>query len=341
MAYLRAITADLIGYTHGVDSREVAKRVYPGESAIPQWLTRGTTSPATVTQSTWAEQFSQTSIGDFLFSVNAPTAGATLLKRGLQVDLGRNTGLKIPYVVAAKTSANFILETAPLPVYSYSLGAGVTLGLKKFGVLVAFSREVFEHSVPSIEGVVRDQVAQALALQLDALLFDANAATDIRPAGLLNGAAVALASTAAAAGVEAIKEDCAKLHAAVAPLASGQQTILVASPGQYARLVDAGIQSSLLLESSALAAKTVYAFAPPCVVSASGAPSYRISTETTLHMAAPASEVVADDTTAADPIRGLWQSDSIALRLIWRLDWALRATGGVASITAASWGPQS
>jgi hypothetical protein len=298
-AFLRAVTCDLIAFHHKADPREIASRAYPGESLVPKlidrnwnYVQRADKVPASVTGSTWSEQLASTNIADFLISVGAPTAGAALLQRGIQVNL-RGTSVKIPYIAADKASANFVQELSPLPVYNYSFADGVTLGLKKFGTIIPFTREVFEFTaVPGIEAIVRDQIARAVALQLDSMLFDATASDAIRPAGLLNGAGGAIASTAASAGVEAVREDVAKLHAAVAPLANGQRTVLVASPGQYARIMDADIRSCDVFESSALAVKTVLAFAPPCVVSAGGEPIYSIATETALHMANPAAELV-------------------------------------------------
>ncbi|MCA1552718.1 phage major capsid protein, partial [Bradyrhizobium sp. BRP19] len=51
------------------------------------------------------------------------------------------------------------------------------------------------HSVPAIEGLLRNAIQEDTAVSLDSVLLDTNPATTIRPAGILNGVA-ALPATA-------------------------------------------------------------------------------------------------------------------------------------------------
>ena len=46
-----------------------------------------------------------------------------------------------------------------------------------------------EHSIPAIEGLIRDAIQSDTAISLDSVLLDVNPATVIRPAGILNGVA--------------------------------------------------------------------------------------------------------------------------------------------------------
>jgi hypothetical protein len=39
----------------------------------------------------------------------------------------------------------------------------------------------------------------------------------------------------------------------------------------------------------------------------------------------------------ANPVRSLWQTDSLGLRLILNMNWALRRTGMVAVINGVTW----
>ena len=54
-------------------------------------------------------------------------------------------------------------------------------------VITTWTREIDEHSIPAIEGLLRDAIQTDTAIALDSVLIDTNAATLIRPAGILNG----------------------------------------------------------------------------------------------------------------------------------------------------------
>jgi hypothetical protein len=45
----------------------------------------------------------------------------------------------------------------------------------------------------------------------------------------------------------------------------------------------------------------------------------------------------AEDMAGASPVRSLWQTDSVAMRLRYRLDWGVRQAAGVQSITGVAW----
>ena len=40
---------------------------------------------------------------------------------------------------------------------------------------------------------------------------------------------------------------------------------------------------------------------------------------------------------AASPVRSLWQTASIGIRMIWPLSWAMRRTGMVAALSGVAW----
>jgi len=63
--------------------------------------------------------------------------------------------------------------------------------------------------------------------------------------------------------------------------------------------------------SNALAAGTVVAFAPAAIATANDAPVISAAKETTLHMAAPAAELVSSPGTVAAASRSIFQTDSL------------------------------
>jgi hypothetical protein len=162
-AFIHAITASLLAYVNKGNALQISAREWPGEKHVGEILTRAVSGPATTTTTGWAAEFAGTSIADFLFNVGAATAAAGVLRAGIKVELGHGKAIIVPFVVADKSGAAFVGEGQPFPVKNFNFSAGVTLGLKKFGVEVPFSREIFEHNVPSIERIVTELLLESAA----------------------------------------------------------------------------------------------------------------------------------------------------------------------------------
>lgn len=133
-------------------------------------------------------------------------------------------------------------------------------------------------------------------------------------------------------------------------LAGGQGT-LVGIPVLHSTTVPSGVV--FLIDASELA------------TAAEITPEIEISTEAALHMESAASTAVADGTGAtagtvapiafpaggapsgtpgtpaladhAQPVRSLFQTYSLALRMIWPVDWTVRRAGAVQTITGVAW----
>jgi len=162
--------------------------------------------------------------------------------------------------------AGFVQEAAPIPVRMFSVGAGVTLLPRTLATISVFTRDIFEHSTPSIEALVRATVTEDIGLAADTYAFDATAGDAIRPAGLLAGIS---ATSPATASDWAMVGDVQTLAAAVAPVAGNAPIYFVASPKQAARMrYSAQIKNVEMFASSALADRTVIAIASSCLVSA-------------------------------------------------------------------------
>jgi len=73
---------------------------------------------------------------------------------------------------------------------------------------------------------------------------------------------------------------------------------------------------------------------------AAGAPRFDVSDTAVLHMEDTSPQQlasVATPNTVAAPMRSLYQTDSMAIRLIWDLDWAWKRQNVVAWITGMTW----
>jgi hypothetical protein len=320
-------------------AEKVAAERWPDDQ-VTLAITKAATSPASLTTSGWASQLATTAVADFVGSLGPASAGATLLKRGLQLSFDSAGGISVPGIIADAGEIGFVAEGAPIPAAQLTV-AGPTLTPRKFARLVTFTRETLSHSTPTVESLVRTALTESVALALDTALFDATAGDATRPAGLRNGIA-AIAGTAGG-GFAALLADLQALTAAVGAISGNGQIVLVGSSMRIAtlRLTVAGELGFDLMTSSALADDELIAVAPNALASAvDPEPRFKTSTETVIHQedATPlAIGTAGSPNTVAAPARSLWQTDTVGLRLILRVAWALRNAGGVAWAESLTW----
>src|SRR5262249_21264083 len=96
-----------------------------------------------------------------------------------------------------------------------------------------------------------------------------------------------------------------------------------------------------IIDSSTITAKTVILMDAADFVSVGGgAPRFDMSDSATIHMEDTTPlELVGTGSpgTVASPQRSLFQTDSLALRMVMPLNWANRRTGTVAYTTSVTW----
>ena len=208
--------------------------------------------------------------------------------------------------------------------------------------LATFTREVFSHSTPTIEALASAVLSESVGLALDTALLDDSPGDATRPAGLRNGISPLTASTTTPPS-EALAEDVRELVVAVAGVAGNAPIILVASPAQAVSLKMwmGGNPIYEVLASSGLAGGVVVAVASNALVSAvDPVPRIDVSRAAVLHMedVSPL-QISAERTppTVAAPVRSLFQTDTIALRLRLEVSWALRNAGGLAWMQNVIW----
>lgn len=324
-----AIATGLAALTKSRPS-EIARERYNGDRGLDIVL-RAAVSPTTLANSPAATQIAAA----FLDALTATSAGAELFDRGVKLNFAGNAQIVVPAV--AIPSAGFIGEGAAIPVKSAPTTPGPTLVPHKLATIAVLTGEMMRSS--NAEEMVRRVLIESCGPALDGVLFSANAATADAPAGLLAGIA---ALTPAAAGEKqgALVDDLQKLGAAVAPVAGNSDVVIVAS-------ADAAIALALrvpqplkwpILTSSSLAARTVIAVAAAAIVSAiDGPPAIDARGETAINLADPASEIVTAGGTIAYPVGSVYQTDSVALRMRWKITWALRDTRGLAWMSNVNW----
>lgn len=194
----------------------------------------------------------------------------------------------------------------------------------------------------SAEPLVRQVLIESTAPALDKVLFSANAAGLDRPAGLLFGIAPLNAAGVAGTKAENLVDDVQTLATAIAPVAGNNGIVLVAAPAQAV-----AIQMRLardmgwpILTSTQLAAGTVIAIAANTLVAAvEGIPEIDASRSVgvIIHEETSPAPIVSAGGVMATPVRSMFQTDSVALRVKWPICWALRDPRGVAWMSGVNW----
>lgn len=267
----------------------------------------------------------------FIAALAPLSAGGALMGMGISLSSFGRGLIAVPSF--APGESDFVAEAAPIPVKQF-VSSGPTLSPYKLATICVVSGEMIEHS--DAEMIVRSALAESVALALDRVLFSASAAVaGKQPAGLLNGIA---GLTPAGAGVkeQAMGDDVSALLNAISSVA-GAGWFIVASPAQAIALsLRAGQSIPNVRASGALAAGTVIAIAPQGFVSVLETPRIEASIEALVHMdTAPAA--IANGGGVAAPARSLFQTNSVGLRMITPVSWALRAPGAAAWMSGVNW----
>ena len=270
----------------------------------------------------------------FLASLTPLSAGAALLSRGISLTFDREGSIALPSM--APGEADFVQEGKPIPVKRFDTSVPAQLEPYKIAALATLTGEMVRGT--NAEALVKTALSEAAAAGLDKALFsNAAAVADERPAGLLNGITPL---TPAAAGDKALAmvNDLADLATAVAPLAGNFQIAIVAAAKQAVAVALRSPKeiSYPLLASAALPAGTVIAVALPTLVSAVSAPRVDASVSTVVHEDSVPLAINASGTPAT-PVRSVFQTDAVSLRLRMQVSWTLRDADGVAWMQNVNW----
>lgn len=332
----------------GID--QVVEARYPGHEATAV-MTRADATIATTTTSGWASQLVQNSFGDFLDLLSPFSVYPGLSSRGVKVTFNNNQGsITIPSSSSDSALAGgFVLEGDPIPVGRMTT-TSITMAPHKFGIITTMSKEAAAYTTPALENVLRNSILRRTAITLDGLLLDNVAGTATRPAGLLNG----VSATAVGYGggdYAAVIEDINALMAPFDDANAGRNMVLIMHPAQARKLSmmpgpDGAFgwadrfmsQFTVLVSTNATAGRLIAIDAEDFATATGDTPVFDVSEQATIHMSDTPLEIVSGTgPTTADPVRSMWQTNSIALRMVVNLTWKMRRTGMVRWINGTSW----
>ena len=357
---VRSGVVQIFSQLHKKPIDDIRKAIYGDDEqtkAVVDWATRAATAPAMTSTVGWAAELVQQIVAEFMTTLLPKSVFPRLSAAGLGLSFGRNGKIIIPTRSRTPTIAgSFVGEGQPIPVRQGAF-TSATLTPKKMAVITTWTREIDEHSVPAIEGLLRAAIGEDTAISLDSVLMDANPATLVRPAGLLNG--VAGLTPTAGGGFNAAVGDIKQLSGALITGTAGnirsphwlmnpQQVNslgLIAMPGVGAFPFRAEVAAGNLggwpiIDSGTVPLGTVVAIDAADYVSVADGPRFEISDQATLHLedTAPADITTAGTPAVASfPVKSMFQTDSLALRLILPVNWALRRPGVVAWVAGVTW----
>ena len=327
--------------------------------AVMNAIFKTATVPADTVTSGWASQLVATSLQDYFAALMPLSVYPNLASKGVKFTFGTAGVVVMPTRSSTPTVAgSFVAQGAPIPVRQGAF-TSISFTPKKMGVITTFTREIYEHSTPNIDGLLRDAMTQDTAVAIDTVLLDATAATTTRPAGLRAGVA---ATTATAGGtITAAIGDIRALSTALITGTNGnlRSPVWIFNPGDTlalsllqatagggefpfkAELAAGTLQGYPVIKSTTCPQDMMFLIDAADFVSVTGdTPRFDVSMEATLVFddTAPAQlGVTGTPNVVGAPARSLWQQDTIGIRMLLDLNWGLRRSGIVAWTQAMTW----
>lgn len=350
--FIRAATCAALTKLKQEPIERIRQQLY-GEDEATMWTVRAVTNPALTTVPGWAAELVETATAAFLDLLMPDTIFPVLRGRGLSFTFGPQSGtIRVPARTATPTLAGaWVGEGQPIPVRRLGLTSAL-LTPKKLAVISTFSHEIADYSTPSIETIIRDAMQSDTALVIDTYLLDDQAATAIRPAGLRNGVA-GLTPSAATDPTQAMIADIRALVGAILSVNGGRDVVVVMNTLQemslnFAQTPAAGFLfpnvgeasrrfNVTFASSTAVPVGTVLAVDAADFATASGdTPDFNVSDQATIHEE-DTTPLPINAGTPANPIRSLWQTDTIGIRMRLPLNWTMRRPGMVSWMEDVLW----
>lgn len=337
-AVSRAATALAINRAHPEDgsAADILRKTWPHDRAALSLIERAVSVPATATGTGWAAELIGPAGIAAAFIANLGGAAAALIPRGLGLDLSGIAQIGLPYL-GTLAAATWVVEGQPIPVSAETFARNTLGPQRKVAAIVTLTDEMVSHSAQNAELLVGSLLKEASSRALDAALLDAAAASTSRPAGLRNGISAVTAGASFAADIDGL------ISAVVTGGGSPDGIVFVAHPSRAARfrLAAGAAEGSFdVIQTGQLATNLLVCLDAGAFASAIDAPDIATSREGIIHMEdavpLPIASVGTPNTVAA-PVRSLWQTDSIGLRLVMPCAWSLRVPGALSWVTVTGW----
>jgi hypothetical protein len=278
-----------------------------------QLVQRAASTVASITNSVIAP----VAVAPLLSGLAPSSALFALFARCARIDMtGRHQGI-IPRVDSITAPTLFVSEGSPHPVFQAVTKGEVFGPTRKVLVSCVISNEMRDCS-PGL--ALEKSLGEKVQTLVDTLGFDANAADDKRPKGLLNG--VSNLGATAGGGLAALIADLAKIAGAFSTAGIAADDLMIfANPAEAIKmrglLSPAFAANYTIVGTPAIAASQIVAIAPNAILSGfSGEPTieYNTTAAITTEDTNPL-DIVTSGTANTGTVKSLWQLDSVAIRL--------------------------
>ncbi|MDI7921747.1 hypothetical protein [Ferirhizobium litorale] len=298
-------------------------------------IERAAINPANTTTAGNAAELVQTAFPGFLASLAPYSAAARIISGAVPSSLGPDGSAKYPTRTTLPTAPQWVAESGAIPINIANFGL-IDVGPKrKIASILPWTRELTKRS--DAEAIFEQMLREDVAAGLDAAMLSTAAGSGSAYAGLLNG--VSALSGYGGGDQVAIEEDLIALGTAITANGGSGQVLFIMAPERAIRLkVRAPLLTSSMdiATSAAVPAGRVIAVDPASIISAvDSMPDLEFTEQATVHMSDTPLPISSGG--VADPVRSLWQTASMALRVIMDLAWAKRRTNAVAYLEAATW----
>lgn len=363
--FVRAIIVGTKARIDGTPIDDMRRKIYGDDEAqrvVCDYVLKAASAPAMTTVAGWAAELVQTIWPQFMEALLPSSVYPKLEAMGLALTFGAAGRIIIPTRnLTPAVSGSFVGEGLPIPVRQTAF-ASQALTPKKMAVITVWTKEMADHSIPAIEGLLRQAVLEDTAIALDTVLLDNNPATAIRPPGLRSYQAGLTASTATP-GYTAFVADYRALYGALLGLTNGnvRKPAILLNPTQtmdlstlqppaaaaplwpLSEMVNAGrIGKAALIESATVpAGMAIMVDAADFTSVGSEGMRMDISDQATIHLEDTSPQDIVSGPSGtpvpATPVKSMWQTDSLALRMIAPINWIMRRPV-VAWMTGTAWG---
>lgn len=319
----------------GVTHQSVYDMLRSDEVVVRSIIERAPVNPADTTTAGNAAELVQGAFPGFLASLAPYSAAARIIAGALPSVLGAHGSAKYPARTSGPTAVPWVSESGAIPIGTADFGLIDVGPRRKIASIIPWTIELNKRANAS--AVFEQLVREDVGAHLDAAMLSTAAGSGAAHAGLLNG--VSPLAGYGGGDLTALEEDLISLGTAVTVGGGSGQVLFVMAPERALRLkikaplVAAGLD---IATSAAVSANRIVAVDAPAIISGVGSvPDLEFTEQATLHMS-DTPEQISDGSVAA-PVISLWQTASMALRIIMDVAWAKRRSNAAAYLENATW----
>lgn len=323
----------------GVTHQSVFNMLRSDETVVRSIIERAPVNPADTTTAGNAAELVQTAFPGFLASLAPYSAAARIIAGALPSVLGPHGSAKYPVRTSGPPTVPWVAENHAIPINTADFGLIDVGPRRKIASIIPWTIELNKRT--NAAAVFEQLVREDVAAHLDAAMLSTAAGSTSAHAGLLNG--VSPLTGSGGGDLAAVEEDLIALSTAVTAAGGSGQVLFVMAPERALRLkikapmIAAGLD---IATSAAVSTDRLVAIDVPAIISGvDSLPDLDFTDQASLHMSNTPMQISTTGVpnAIAAPVVSLWQTASMALRIIMDVAWAKRRSNAVAYLENATW----